>query len=78
MNANKKQSPVEILAQLTRGYATDKQCEAAVKHEADLRAALVESYEAMLQMRALLSREGVSLKGDKLNRVIERTAGRLF
>lgn len=76
--AKTNQSPVAVLAQVVRGYATDDQCAAAVRREEDLVTSLSAAYEAMLTMRAMLAKAGVSLKGGSLQATIEATAITLY
>jgi len=68
------ENPITVLANVARGYATDSQCENALKRDVELTEALSNAYEAMLVMRAMLAKADVSLKGGKLQQVIDSVA----
>lgn len=71
-------TPITVLAKVSRGYATDKQCAAAIEREQELIAALLSAYEAMLSMRAMLSRHDVSMRGCPIEQTILQTAAILY
>lgn len=70
---------IGTLAHVSRGYATDKQCKDAIARECELVEALARSYDAMLQMRGMLSKyTDISLRGGELEKTIEATALLLY
>ncbi len=74
----KKQTSVEILARVCRGYATDSQIDNALCRDGELVAALTDAYESMLLMRAMLARFDVSIKGGRIQASIDASADLLY
>lgn len=74
-----KDSPITTLATVSRGYATDDQCAAAMNREKELVSALSAAYEAMMVMRSMLAKHAdISLAGGALEKTIETTAATLY
>lgn len=74
-----KDSPITTLATVSRGYATDDQCAAAMNREKELLSGLSAAYEAMMTMRAMLAKNAdISLAGGPLEATIQATAVMLY
>lgn len=73
-----KDLAIRTLASVSRGYATDDQCAAAVNREKELICALEECFDALLTMRGMLSKfADISICGGSLDRTIKSTAALL-